>query len=90
MKEEDAIKRIEEQIGKSNIIDYDATTTLLNNFQNELAKLRKEGKFHNKIYYKVYPSDAIPQRLYRVIKAHKPRKKLSDKSHSVNYWNSTI
>ena len=32
MKEEDAIKRIEEQIGKSIIIDYDPTTTLLNKF----------------------------------------------------------
>ena len=34
----DAIKRIEEQIEKSNIIDYDPTTTLLNKFQKELAK----------------------------------------------------
>ena len=45
MEEEDAIKRKEEQIGKSIIIDYDPTTTLLNKFQKELAKLRKEGKF---------------------------------------------
>ena len=74
MEEEDAIKRIEEQIGKSIIIDYDPTTTLLNKFQKELAKLRKEGKFDNKTYYKVYPSDAIPPRLYGVVKAHKPEK----------------
>ena len=60
MKEEEVIKRIEKQIMKSNIIDYDPTTTLLNKFQKELAKLRKEGKFDNKIYYQVYPSDAIP------------------------------
>ena len=32
MKDEDAIKKIEEQRGKSNIIDYDSTTTLLNKF----------------------------------------------------------
>ena len=38
MKEEDTIKRIEEQMGKSNIIDYDPTT-LLNKFKRELAKL---------------------------------------------------
>ena len=74
MEEEDAIKRIEEQIGKSIIIDYDPTTTLLNKFQKELAKLRKEGKFDNKTYYKVYPSDAIPPRLYGDLKAHKPEK----------------
>ena len=42
MKEDDAIKRIKEQIEKSSIIDYDPTTTLLNKFQKELAKLRKE------------------------------------------------
>ena len=29
MKEEEAIMRIKEQIGKSNIIDYDPTTTLV-------------------------------------------------------------
>ena len=74
MEEEDAIKRIEEQIGKSIIIDYDPTTTLLNKFQKELAKLRKEGKFDNKTYYKVYPSDAIPPRLYGVVKVHKSEK----------------
>ena len=50
MEEDNAIKRIEEQIGKSIIIDYDPTTTLLNKFQRELAKLRKEGKFDNETY----------------------------------------
>ena len=60
MNEEESIKRIEEKIGKSNIMDYDPTTTLLNKFQEELAKLRKERKFDNKSYYKVYSSDAIP------------------------------
>ena len=43
MKEEDAIKSIEEHI----IIDYDPTATLLNKFQKELAKLKKERKFDN-------------------------------------------
>ena len=36
--------------------------------------LRKEGKFDNKTYYKVYPSDAILSELYGVKKAHKPEK----------------
>ena len=74
MEEEDAIKRIDEQIGKLIIIDYDPTITLLNMVQKERAKLRKEGKFDNKTYYKVYPSDAIPPRLYGVVKAHKSKK----------------
>ena len=42
IEEEDAIKRIEEQIGKLIIINYDRTTTLLNKFQKELGKLEKK------------------------------------------------
>ena len=38
MKEEDAIKRIEKQMGKSIITDFDPTTTLLNKFQKELSE----------------------------------------------------
>ena len=74
IKEEDAIQKIEEQIGKSKIIDHDPAPTLLKKFQKELAKLRKENKFDSKTYFKLYPSDAIPPRLYSVIKAHKPKK----------------
>ena len=89
MKEEDAIKKIDEQIGKSNIIDYDSTTTLLNKFQKELGKVRKEGKFNIKTYYKFYPSDATPVQLYGAIKGHKPQKTIADNNYS-NYWNSTF
>ena len=74
IKEEDAIQKIEEQIGKLKIIDYDPTPTLLNKFQKELTKLRKENKFDSKRYFKLYPSDAIPPRLYGVIQAHEPEK----------------
>ena len=73
MKQEEAIKRIGEQIGKSNIMNYDLTTNLLNKFQEELAKLKKEGKFDNKTYYKVWSLDAIPQ----------TGKKLSDESSTI-------
>ena len=73
--EKDAIQKIEEQIGKSKIIDHDPTPTLLNKFQKELAKLRKENKFDNKTYFKLYSSDTIPPPLYGVVKAHKPEKK---------------
>ena len=41
MKEKEAFKRTEEEIWKQSIIDYDLTTTLLNKFQKEPAKLRK-------------------------------------------------
>ena len=74
IKEEDTIQKIEEQIGKSKIIDHDPTPTLLKKFQKELAKLRKDNKFDNKTYFKLYPSDAIPPQLYGVIKAHKSEK----------------
>ena len=47
MKKEEAIKRIVEQFRKSDTIDYDPTTILLDKFQRELAKLKKEGKFDN-------------------------------------------
>ena len=74
IKEEDATQKIEEQIGKSKVIDHDPTSTLLNKFQKELAELKKENKFDSKTYFNLYPSDAIPPRLYGVIKAHKPKK----------------
>ena len=75
IKEEDVIQKIEEQTGKLKVIDHDPTTTLLNKFPTELAKVRKEKQFDSKTYFKLYPSDAISPRLYWVIKAHKPRKK---------------
>ena len=74
IKKKDAIQKIEEQITKSKIIDHDPAPTLLNKFLKELAKLRKENKFDNKTCFKLYPSNAVPPRLYRVIKAHKPEK----------------
>ena len=87
IKEEDAIQKIDKQIGKSKVIHYDPTPTLLNKFLKELAKLRKESKFDNKTYFKLYPSYAIPPRLYGVIKA---REKLAYDDSSVNYRNRTI
>ena len=36
--------------------------------------MKKENKFDNKKYFKLYPSDAIPPRIYGVIKTHKPGK----------------
>ena len=53
MKEEDGIQRIEEQIGESNITDYEPIAELLNKFQKQQAKLKKRRKFANKTYYKL-------------------------------------
>ena len=74
MREEKAIKRIAEQINKSNIKDYDPTATLLDKFQKVLAKLEKKKKFDTKTYYKLYPLDTIPLRVYGVMKAYTPEK----------------
>jgi len=43
-------------------------------FQRTVAQLRKQGKFTNKQYFQVYPSDATPPRIYGMVKAHKPQK----------------
>ena len=48
MKEEEAVKRIEEQIGKSNIIHYDSTTTMWDKLLKELAELSTERKLDQK------------------------------------------
>ena len=74
IKEEDANQEIEEQIEKSKIINHYPAPSLQNKFQKESAKLRKENKFDYKTYFKLYPSDVIPLRLYGVIKAHRPEK----------------
>ena len=50
MKEEEAIQRNEEHIGKSVTIEYYTTATLLNKFQKKVSKLRKAGKFDSKTY----------------------------------------
>ena len=42
--------------------------------KKKLAKLKKENKFNNKTYFRLYSFDAIPPRLYWAIKAHKPEK----------------
>ena len=70
----DSIYKIEEQIGKSKIIDCDPTKLLTEKFQRHLQKLKKEGKFDKKTYSIIYPSDCIPPRLYGTLKAHKPEK----------------
>ena len=60
----DSISKIEEQIGKSKIIDSNPTNLLTGKIQRHLPKLKKEGKLHKKTYSLIYPFDCIPPRLY--------------------------
>ena len=46
IKEDEVIERIQEKIGKSTIVDYDPTSTLLK-LRKELVTLRIEGTFYN-------------------------------------------
>ena len=54
LSEGDAIKKIEEQLGKAKII---------NKIQKHLRKLKRVKKFTDKEYFEIYPSDPIPLRL---------------------------
>ena len=71
---QDALSKMEEQLGVATKIDIDPTKALLSKFQRTLLKLKKEGKFTANEYREIYPSDAIPPRMYGMIKAHKPGK----------------
>ena len=70
----DAIRKIEEPIGKSVASNTDPLSALTSEIQKHLATLRKQQKFETRTYFQLYPSDPIPPRLYGVIKAHKPEK----------------
>ena len=70
----DAIKKIEEQIGNTEIIEKDPTPCLARKFQSSLRELNKQGKFTKTEYNQLYPSDPIPPRMYGTVKAHKPEK----------------
>ena len=69
-----AKEKIEEQLGKTKKAKIDPTSRLTKKIQKKLCKLRKKNKFTKKSYFKRYPSNSIPPRLYDTIKAHKPEK----------------
>ena len=56
----DNISKIEEQLRKSKILDYDLTNLLTRKFLRLLRKLKKEDKFNEKTYSLICPSDYIP------------------------------
>ena len=74
IKRSDAIVKIEEQIGNTEIITKDPTPTLARKFQTTLREFHKQNKLTDTEYKKLYPSDPVPPRMYGVIKAHKPEK----------------
>ena len=74
LKTEEAINKIREQIGDTDIVERDPTDTFARDIRNALAPLNKKGRFTKKEYESIYPSDAIPPRMYGLVKAHKPEK----------------
>ena len=68
------ISKIREQIGDARIIRSDPTNSLVRKFQKEISRLKKEEKIDVRTFHRLYPSDAVPPRLYGLLKAHKPEK----------------
>ena len=54
LSEGDAIKKIEEQLGKAKVINEDPTQKYTNKIQKHLCKLRKGKKFTDKEYSEIY------------------------------------
>ena len=71
---DDAMSKIREQIGDAKVCIRGPTDKLTKKFQRVTSKLRKDGKIDDKTFHKIYPSDAVPPRLYGLVKAHKPEK----------------
>ena len=74
MEKEEALQKIKEQIGDAKVCQKDPTSCLVRKFQGEISRLKKEEKIDKQLFYSMYPSDAIPPRMYGMIKAHKPEK----------------
>ena len=70
----DALAKIENEIGDTVKLQKDPTKSILCKFQKLLSSINKELKLPYRQYMQIYPSDAVPPRLYGVIKAHKPAK----------------
>ena len=68
---EDSLSKLKEQLGEAKVCNIDPTMSLVGKFQSFISQLRKKNKIDNKLFYKMYPSDAIPPRMYGLLKAHK-------------------
>ena len=74
IKSEDALSKIQEQIGNATIVNKDPTPRIARRFQNALREIKKQGRIDDKLYERLYPSDPIPPRMYGTVQAHKPEK----------------
>ena len=72
-KEQSDLKMID-GIGTTKILKKDPTKSHVKQIQDLLSKIKKEIDIPKKLYYQLYPSDAIPPRAYGQCKAHKPAK----------------
>ena len=70
----DANRKIIEQMGNVTVLTEDPTPAFAIKVRNTLCKLNKRKRFSKSEYELVYPSDAIPPRMYGSVKAHKPEK----------------
>jgi hypothetical protein len=68
------LQKLKDQLGEARITDTDPTQKLTRKFQTTLSKLRKEQKVDSKLFFEMYPSDAVPPRMYGMVNAHKPQK----------------
>ena len=68
------MEKIREQLGEAKVSTSDPTKSLTKKFQRELLQLRKDDKIDTKLFFDMYPSDAVPPRMYGLLKVHKPQK----------------
>ena len=80
----DAIRKIEEQLGKAKLTDFDSTQRLTSEILKILRHVRKETKFPNKKCFDLYLSYPVPPRLYGTLKAYQPEEILSHANYCLN------
>ena len=74
IRNEDAMEKIQEQLGNTKIVEEDPTSKFATDIRNTLKVMNKKGRFTKKEYESIYPSDPVPPRMYGTVKAHKPEK----------------
>ena len=71
---EQSKEKMKESIGTTKILKSDPTNTHVKKIQDLLRSIAKQINIPKQLYYKLYPSDAIPPRAYGQCKAHKATK----------------
>ena len=71
---EGMLDKMKDHLGEAKVVEKDPTNTIVVKFQKELSRLKKEKKINKRCYEQIYPSDAVPPRLYGYVKAHKATK----------------